>query len=167
MRRRRFLLAAIAPLIPRIARAQGARRFEAGGMTFEWRHASDRIFVRLAAPTRGWFAVGFNDQSGLDGARFVIASVSDDGVARAEERIARPPVHSPVEALGGAPGLAETSGRLTPGGAAVSFSLPIDAGDAFAADLRPGATTHLMLAWSHEPDFTHHSAWRRHFTRRL
>ena len=136
----------------------------AGAMTFDWTHRDGRLHGRLTAPAPGWLAVGFNELRGLTGTRFVMAAVASSGAVTAQERFTvRPGTHSEVGALGGRRTLADLAGRIDGPTTTLDFSLLHAAGDTMAADLRPGAQTHLMLAWSHAPEFTHHSAWRRHF----
>ena len=133
-----------------------------GGMTFTWTHAGERLRGTLAAPTRGWLAVGFNDARTLEGTRFVIAAVAGAPPV-AEVHVALVPEHPPIEALGGRSGLADVAGVFAGGMSRATFSLPEVGGAPYAADLRAGARTHLMLAWSHGSEFEHHSAWRGHF----
>ena len=165
MHRRTLLISAaigsIAPVSAALP-AEDARRIALGDMEFGWRHEADRLYGDLSAPGTGWLAVGFNDARRLDGTRFVIAAVAE-APPRAEVHIALPPDHRTVEALTGSPsGLGDLTGRFEDGRSILSFSLPHRTADRFSRDLSPGRTTHLMLAWSHAPDFDHHSAWRGH-----
>ncbi len=132
-------------------------------MRFDWRHAEERLWGALSAPAPGWLAVGFNTEPTLRGTRFVIAAVAEDGAVRAEEHVAQVPDHVPVEALGGISDLRHVEGRRMGDRSEIAFSLPHRSSDGLAPPLGPGIATHLMLAWSPEADFTHHSAWRGHF----
>ncbi|MGI9484956.1 MAG: DOMON domain-containing protein [Geminicoccaceae bacterium] len=162
MRRRIFLACTLFGLTAtRVAADQRGRRIERNGTIFAWRHRGDRLHGNLSAPTRGWIAVGFNDEPTLKGTRFLIGSLGDDKV-RAEMHIADPPHHQPVEALGGFSDIGDLQGQRENDRTRIAFSLPHRSTDRFAVDLMPGRSIHLMLAWSHEPDFAHHSAWRRH-----
>ena len=165
MHRRSILVGPLVAIISsRITRAAeiGPGRIAAGRMVFEWTHSAARIHGRLSAPAPGWLAVGFNDKAALADTRFVIASVFGDRV-RAEEHIALVPHHVEVSTLGGIPALSDLSGEIVGRETHLAFSLPHNSGGLYARQLEPGTQTHLMLAWSHDPDFTHHSAWRRHY----
>ena len=140
---------------------RSGRRIERDGTTFAWSHRGGRLFGDLSAPTKGWLAVGFNDEPVLKGARFLIGMV-EGSVVRAEIHIADPPHHQPVESFGGLSDIRDLQGQHESGRSRLAFSLPHRSTDRFAVDLMPGRSIHLMLAWSHEPDFAHHSAWRRH-----
>ena len=138
------------------------RRIVDGEVAFSWKHEADRLFGELSAPTAGWIAVGFNERRTLKGTRFVIAAVSMSPI-RAEEHIALVPDHRNVSALGLSPALNHVSGSYSQGLSRLEFSLPHQFRGRPALRLAPGASPHLMLAWSQDTDFTHHSAWRRHY----
>jgi len=162
---RRFFLGCMAslPFIRISEAAQDAGRLQKiGEMTFRWKHEGRRLKGEISAPTLGWLAVGFNDRATLKGTRFVIAAVDEAGKLRIDERIAIVPDHTTVAELGGLTGLGDLSGRREGTRTVIGFSLPHTTGDRFPVDLRPHATTHLMLAWSQSADFDHHSTWRRH-----
>ena len=137
------------------------RRVSLDATVFSWRHEGERLFGEITAPARGWMAVGFNDKPGLPGTRFVIG-VAGPSEVRAEWHIANPPNHQRVETLGGRSDIRDLAGKRDNGRSTLSFSLPHRGTDRFAIDLTPGRSVHLMLAWSNEPEFTHHSVWRRH-----
>lgn len=155
-----FFLAA-----PRGVEAAGQqwRTIRPDGVSFSWRHEDERLFARLEAPTQGWIAAGFNDEPSLKNTRFVIAAPSQAPL-RAEDHIALVPDHRNVVDLGLSPAVSDIAGTTTSKGSALEFSLPHRFGERPTLTLGPGSRTYLMLAFSHEADFAHHSAWRRHFT---
>ncbi len=163
---RRSLIAGplIATLVSRLARAadHGPGHISAGAVTFDWFHRDGRLFGTLTAPMPGWLAVGFNADQQLAGTRFVIAALIESRL-RAEEHVALVPDHPEIGTLGGTSGLADLSARQQDGRTRLAFSLPHVGTGLHAMDLSPGTRSHLMLAWSHDPDFDHHSAWRRHY----
>ncbi len=163
MRRRMLLVSAAASSIaPMAAGAEGARTFALGDMEFAWRHRAGRLHGHLSAPGTGWLAAGFNEDRRLRGTCFVIAAVAHVPL-RAEVHIAQPPDHRPVEDVTGHPaGLGDLGGSFVNGRSRLSFSLPHSSADGTMPDLSPSRSVHLMLAWSHAPEFDHHSAWRGH-----
>lgn len=153
-------------LLPALAMQTGAgmpaeQRVTAGEMVFGWWHRDARLHGRLCAPGPGWLAVGFNTGRELRATRFVIAAVAPPDV-RAEVRVALAPGHRRIEELGGRGDLRDVAGLVRGGRSRVRFSLPHRATDAHAVPLSPGSPVYLMLAWSHSPDFDHHSAFREH-----
>lgn len=136
------------------------------GVVFRARHDDGWLRCSLAAPTDGWLAVGFNNQRQLAGTRFVIGAVARAGV-RVEERVAVVPDHVPVLALGLSAAARDATVINEDGTGRLSFAMPHCLEDTDNPNLSPDRRTHLMLAWSHETEFEHHSAWRRHFDMRL
>ncbi len=136
------------------------------GTTFRAWHRKDRMFAEFIAPTQGWIAVGFNNEDRLQGTRFVIGAWGN-GVFRAEEHIALVPHHSRVQDLGLASAVKDVVGSEVQNGTKMKFSLPHHFGDSENPRLAPDTDTNLMLAWSQQKDFDHHSFWRRHLTIRL
>ncbi len=167
MDRRTLLMSS--PLISLIASSPALsgdiakRRISAGDMIFTWFHLDDQLMGKLQAPAPGWLAIGFNNQETLLGTRFIMAAVHDDGSVHAEERIAVPGGHDALSNQGGSLGLDHLQGARKNGTTELTFSLSDNVNDPNQVSLAPGSPTYLMLAWSHEADFAHHSAWRRHF----
>lgn len=144
------------------SRAQdGSESYALDGTNLNWSHAARQLHVRFDAPTKGWIAVGFNENRRLRGTHFVIAAV-DGGAVRIEEHLALVPDHKTVRELGIPPALANASMSLKDSRSHLAFSLPHVLPHRPELPLAPGSRVHVMLAWSHSPDFDHHSAWRRH-----
>mgnify|MGYP000882981820 CR=1 FL=1 len=163
MDRRVFIGAAAGAVAAGAADSAGAPRvLSDGGVSFSWSHRGGRLHATLRAPTRGWIAAGFNNRRTLEGTRFVIAAVAAAPIV-VEEHIALVPDHRRVDRLGGTPALADVAGGFVGGVSRCDFSLPEAVVGAFPLDLAPGRPAYLMLAWSMEPEFDHHSAWRKHY----
>lgn len=169
MNKRQFLATFAASALPSLtflrpiqANAQGSNMIKSAGVTFEWHHVNNRLVARLAAPTSGWIAVGFNSQPGLRHTRFVIADVTAR-VIRVEEHLALVPTHPEITTLGLTPAISDTRGAVNNGVSQLWFSMAHTIPGPPPLNLSPGRISHLMLAWSRDPDFDHHSAWRRHF----
>ncbi len=137
------------------------REAAAGGMVFRWRHEGAVLRGQLSAPTPGWLAVGFNDAERLRGTCFVMAQVSE-APPRLELRRAAVPDHGPVADAQVQRDLVLVSDSFGGGASRLDFDLPHRSGDALGVNLRAGAATYLMLAWSRSTDFGHHSAFREH-----
>lgn len=143
------------------AEAATGREATAGDMVFRWRHDGAVLRGQLTAPTHGWLAVGFNDAEQLKGTCFVMAQVSD-APPRLELRRAAVPDHGPVADRQVQQDLVLVSGSFGGGASRLNFELAHRSGDALGVNLRAGAATYLMLAWSRSTDFGHHSAFREH-----
>jgi hypothetical protein len=140
------------------APARELTRFaSAAGVEFRWALDGRLLHGCLRARTRGWVTVGFNTRPTLDGARLVMGRVID-GNPQLEVHRAEPPRHwriagseHAVRTVGGVQELDFTR---------VCFAMPLDPLDPSDVTLAAGMLTHLVLAWSHERDFDHHSADR-------
>ncbi len=161
MKRRRFLVGVGSSLLGDAALANSPQ-VEVDGTVFEAWHEEGRLTSRFTAPTRGWIAVGFNNQRRLKGTRFVIGAMRDGGFY-AEEHIAVVPDHPRVQDLGLQSAVERVSGAASGNQTTMQFSLPHLFADSENPTLLSGTSSYLMLAWSHETDFGHHSAWRKHF----
>ncbi|WP_263846076.1 DOMON domain-containing protein [Roseobacter sinensis] len=150
------------PLLPWAGAARAAGQIIDGDVSFDWHHTHERLTCALRAPTKGWLAVGFNADKTLKGTRFVMAALAK-GVERVEDRIAVVPTHAQVETLGLSSALTDTEITHTQGGSILRFSYPVTFRDQPRLSLAPDSTVHLMLAWSQDTDFDHHSAWRKHY----
>jgi len=143
----------------RVAVARDLPRLAAvAGVEFRWALQDGRLLHGcMRARTQGWVTVGFNTRPALDGARLVMGRVVD-GRAQVEVHQAQPPRHARIAG-------SDDAVRVVGGTHEGSFTRlcfvmtlgPIDRSD---VTLVAGATTHLVLAWSHERDFDHHSADR-------
>ena len=80
--------------------------------------------------------------------------------AHAEVHIAQPPRHLHRKTPDGRERVSEVIGRQVGGRTHVCFSMPLKAADAEDVSLVKGSPAHIILAWSHEADFEHHSAQR-------
>ncbi|MFK5980223.1 MAG: hypothetical protein QM488_15175 [Rhizobiaceae bacterium] len=144
------------------ASSRGKNIIEDAGVKFQWHHKDGRLFGTLSAPTAGWIAVGFNEVAGLNNMRFIMAAVSTMPI-RAEDHLTQLRRHTDVKELGIATSLADVSGNWDGNDSTLSFSLSHIFEGRPSLTLSPYSKIHLMLAWSHETNFNHHSAWRRHY----
>lgn len=140
---------------------------EVNGMVFRWHIAEDRLHVDVSAPTQGWVAVGFNPKRGLAGTHLIMGAVVDGQTTVDDRYIVRIGQHRSISALGGVPSLSHIQGTETADETRLSFSLPLHAPDRFHQTLVPGETYHLLLAYSVDDDFMHHSRMRTHVSFQL
>jgi hypothetical protein len=140
------------------APARELTRFaSAAGVEFRWALDGRLLQGCMRARTRGWITVGFNTQPQLDGARLVMGRVID-GNSQLEVHRARPPRHARI--AGADHAVRIVGGAQEAGVTRVCFVMPLDPIDPSDVTLVAGSPTHLVLAWSHESDFDHHSADR-------
>ncbi|NJK83355.1 MAG: hypothetical protein HC912_05580 [Saprospiraceae bacterium] len=130
------------------------------GMTLEWRIAEGRIWVSMHAPTQGWLAIGFNEQSGLPNTNLIMASVRGEQLVLSDRYVVAVGHHQSIAELGGTPSAEGGSAKETSEGTTIEFSLPLKAKDQYHVDLEEGKKYYVLMAFSREDDFAHHSMMR-------
>jgi hypothetical protein len=84
-----------------------------------------------------------------------------DGQVLIEDRyIVRPGLHKAKPELGSPEQLTEQTGREEGNHTTIGFVLPLEKQDKFSHQLVPGQFLWLLLAYSQEDDFEHHSMMR-------
>jgi DOMON domain len=130
------------------------------GMTITWQIEPDRLMLRMTAPTDGWVAIGFNDREGLAGTNLIMGCVKNGKAEVSDRHILAPGDHRSINELGGASAVELIGGTEVDGTTTLDFSLPLRSPDRWHHDLSTGKTYHLLMAFSRDDDFAHHSMMR-------
>ena len=136
------------------------KKIEKNGMTVSWKFNEERIEFVVTAPTKGWVAIGFNEQNQLVGNHLVMGKVQAGEVTLSDRYVVGVGNHQAVESLGGINHLADIQGEERLLCTNILFSLPIKAMDDYHIDLVEHKQIHLLLAYSQVDDFEHHSIMR-------
>lgn len=129
-------------------------------MIVSWSYKGDRILFEITAPTQGWLAIGFNDKPVLTGTYLLMGRITDLGVELVEHYTISPGNYKPIESIGGDVLVSEISGKEILGKSTIRFSIPIAKRDRFRKDLSKNSSYNLVMAFSREDDFQHHSIMR-------
>ena len=143
-----------------IAAAQGP--IQAGQMVFDYEIQKDSIQIELRAPTRGWIGVGFNDKNAIVGSDLLLFSVREGKAIAADQYVRGPGDHPDDNVLGGRCDIHVLDGQEVKGWTIVRFKIPLNSGDQFDFQHQPEKASWLILAYSREDDFDHHSMMRKH-----
>lgn len=130
------------------------------GMTVTWTIESDYLHIEARAPTQGWVAIGFNIKEGLQGTNLIMGAVKNGKVHIEDQWIVAVGEHKSILDLGGQDLLLEKAGKENAKGTTITFRIPLQATDDFHHNLEKGKAYHLLMAFSREDDFTHHSMIR-------
>ncbi|WP_190811594.1 DOMON domain-containing protein [Flagellimonas sp. S3867] len=130
------------------------------GMHIKWHYGNQRIHFTLNAPTAGWLAIGFNDTEQLSGTYLLMANVIGEKTNVVEHYTVKPGNYSPISELGGYAEVKDVQGVENEFGSTISFSLPIAPTSKFKKPLKQGSEYSLLIAFSQEDDFQHHSLKR-------
>jgi len=132
------------------------------GFQATWYFQDDQLVVEMVAPTEGWVALGFNERDDIVGTNLIMGAVVDDQIIIEDQYVVKPGEHPPAEQIGGQSAIMTASGSEQNGQTTISFSLPQKAVDQYHYDLSPQREIFLILAYSREDDFEHHSLMRKH-----
>ena len=133
---------------------------EKGGMKVTWEHVAERIHFEMEAPSAGWLAIGFNTRDQLAGTYLLMGAVKSGKTEVFEHYTKKPGTYPNFAEMGLESSVAQVMGEERRAYSRISFSLPVKAGNRYARDLSPGQTYYLLLAYSREDEFEHHSAMR-------
>lgn len=133
---------------------------ERNGMTVNWSYSKDRIHFEMAAPTKGWVTIGFNTLSSISKAYLLMGNIVDGKAQIVEHYVISPGNYKPIDQLGPPAMVSDVTGTQTAYLTTLKFSLPVAAIDHYRKDLAKGSPYHLIMAFSMEDDFQHHSIMR-------
>lgn len=152
-----FLLAAYSSLI---IQENEKKTIQKNGMTVSWYYSQDRIFFEMNAPTNGWITIGFNTSSGTKDAYLLMGNIQQDRTELVEHYTLNPGNYKPITTLNAKAQVKDIEGEEIGKQTTLQFSLPIKAFSQYQKDLKPGLEYNMILAYSREDDFQHHSMMR-------
>jgi hypothetical protein len=149
------------------------KSISSGGMTVQWRVEGAMLHCQMSAPTQGWLAIGFNTRDQLMNTNLIMGCVQrgaqqskGQDVVRVSDRfIVAPGLHKSISELNGTEEISNVHGMesLVDGRTqtTISFSMPLHAHDTKHHQiLAEGQQYTLLMAYSMEDDFQHHSTMR-------
>ena len=140
--------------------AEPANSITKNDMTVTWKHKEARVHFEMKAPTNGWVAIGFNTSQSITGTYLLMGRVVNGVAEVVEHYTLSPGKYKPLETLGAESAVEDVAGSETQEGTTLKFSLPISALNTYARNLSRGETYVLLMAFSREDDFQHHSMMR-------
>jgi len=129
-------------------------------MKVSWQYKNGRIYFEMSAPTDGWITIGFNSTSGIEGAYLLMGNVEKGKPNVVEHYTINPGNYKTISSLGETPQVKDVSGDEKPNRTVLKFSLPIKVENQYQKDLSEGRAYTMIIAYSHEDDFQHHSIMR-------
>lgn len=121
---------------------------------------SDGYRITMAAPTHGWVAIGFNEKDEITGAYLIMGQVVNNTVHVVEYYTSAPGKYAPISTHNEAPSLKWCKGRESDNGTYIEFKVNTILHSEYIKPLIKGKQYYLIMAYSNEDDFTHHSAMR-------
>ena len=142
------------------AQEQKNRSVSKNGMEVHWHFKQNRIFFTMKAPTRGWVAIGFNTTEKMTHAYLLMGRIAKNQAEVVEHFTIFPGAYEPIKTLGGITQVQDMYGSEKVNTTVLHFSLPVKALGQYQKDLLQGNTYFMVLAYSQEDDFQHHSSMR-------
>jgi len=138
-----------------------SKRISAQGMEVSWEYTeSEMVSFTLKAPLQGWVAIGFNEKQALSDTWLLMARVQNGKAEVIEHYVRAPGDYVPTATYGDTSGIVQVRGRETSEGTELSFTLPVNPTSPRQKSLEEGRAYHLLLAYSVDDDFAHHSRMR-------
>ena len=136
------------------------KKIEKNGMVVHWKIGEDHIDFEVFAPAKGWLAIGLNTNEKLKGNNLIMGKIEDGEVTINDRFIVGVGDHRAVEDLGGSDHLFNLAGEENARGSIIRFSIATRSRDAFHYNWQKHQPCFLLLAYSREDDFLHHSTMR-------
>lgn len=129
-------------------------------MTVKWQIEKKRILFEMEAPTDGWVAIGFNESSSLAGTYLLMGRVKNGKTEVVEHYTFKAGTYKPIVQYGVASQITIISGTETTNFTRLKFSIPVEAASRYHKELFTDTKWTLLMAYSLDDDFQHHSIMR-------
>lgn len=136
------------------------QKVEKNGMLVSWEEKGEYLEIEVSAPSQGWLAIGFNETEALAGTHLIMVAVKGEAVQLSDRFILKAGDHRALSELGIEEKLDLISGEENASGSRVSFRIPKHSQDDYHKNLLPASTFYMLMAYSREDDFRHHSMMR-------
>lgn len=132
------------------------------GMEFKYEILEDKVKIVLAAPTKGWVGVGFNTQNSIVESDLYLFRVKDGRTEGLDMKVISFGNPQEDQVLGGTIDFSKLKGKEENGTTQITFQLPLNTRDQYDFDHQLNKPFWLILAYSTQDDFGHHSRVREH-----
>ena len=126
---------------------EGYSSASVAGVTLQWKVDGEKISVQVSAPTTGWIAVGFDPSKQKADASIIIGYVVDGEVFLRDDFGISNTQHGADVDNGGTDDLSNVEGGEVDGVTTISFTMPLDTGDALDRPLVPGSSYTVLMAY--------------------
>lgn len=138
-------------------------KIQAGTMHFEAWLVDEAIEIQLEAATSGWLVVGFNSENNILHSDLLQFRIDAGSVYAEDQYVTGLGKHPTDISLGGTNNIAVISGEKQEGKTRIRFRIPFASGDHYDFVHTLDKDFWLILAYSVDKDFQHHSILRKHF----
>lgn len=140
----------------------GQQTAKASGISFTYEVLGDDLKCTLSAPTNGWIGVGFNSKNSIVGSDLLLFN-SVDGTFSSTDLFVKGAGNAVRDIdNGGKNTITLINGTESNSHTTITFSIPLDSGDTNDFVHKVKKEAWLILAYSVDDDFEHHSRVRKH-----
>ena len=129
-------------------------------MKVKWKIEKELICFEMEAPCDGWVAIGFNETSSLTGTYLLMGRVRNGKTEVVEHYTDKPGNYKSIDQYGVASQITIISGTETANFTRLKFSIPVEAASKYHKNLLSDTKWTLLMAYSLDDDFQHHSIMR-------
>jgi hypothetical protein len=119
---------------------EGFKQASAGGVTLNWKVEGSNLRVKVSASTTGWVAVGFDPTNRMQNANIIIGYVVGSDAFIRDDYGSAPTAHQADTNGGGTDDVTAKGGSEVGGVTEITFTIPLDSGDARDRALTEGNT---------------------------
>jgi hypothetical protein len=160
------LFSAACSLEPGVALAEAAvktqtgdkwtdKKFEGGRFKIRWKLDGEKFRVRLASGFTGYMGFGINSKPSMTGADLVIARMTPDGKATAEDHFCKAgKVHKQDTELGGSSRITKVSGSTKGDWTVIDIVLKAVSKDIYDISIEPGKEYYFLVSASNNSGLT-------------
>jgi len=139
---------------------QSGNSVSKNGMEVSWEFDGDLVSFEMAAPTQGWVTIGFNTTEGMTGCYLLMGRVFKGKAEVVEHFTQSPGNYAPITKYDVKSQVKQQSGAENEKLTVIQFSIPQKAISKYQKDLFPNSEYVMVMAYSQEDDFQHHSTMR-------
>ncbi|MEO1052848.1 MAG: DOMON domain-containing protein [Bacteroidota bacterium] len=150
-----------------LMKVQAQNKVEVNGMTFQYEIKNEQLEITLEAPTTGWLGVGFNTDNNIVGSDLLLFHIVEGKTEGLDMYVKGFGDPREDKLIGGTDDIRIISGVESAGHSKVRFSIPLQSKDQYDFKHVAGQDFWLILAYSVDDDFGHHSRMRKHIRYRL
>jgi len=125
------------------------KKFEGGRFKIRWKLDGEKFRVRLASSFTGYMGFGINTKPSMTGADLVIARMTPDGKAEAEDHFCKAgKMHKLDTELGGSSRISKVSGSTKGDWTSIDIVLKAVSKDVYDISIEPGKQYHFLVSAS-------------------
>lgn len=146
--------------ITQIQPQDNMKKVRKNNMAVSWKMEKEYIHFEMKAPTNGRVAIGFNETTSLAGTYLLMGRIRNGKAEVVEHYTEKPGNYKPTADLGIRNQVISISGDEKGNLTKLKFSVPISKSSKYHKQLSMDSKWTLLLAYSLDDDFQHHSIMR-------